>query len=165
MNLALKNLWNDTVTNEDDVYVLGDFLMGDIYESLEFTQQLNGKNILLISGNHDRTFGQKKDCAKWMDIYESYGITVLPKEYIMKIGSHSVTLCHFPYIEGRHDNRFSAFFPTNYGGSLLHGHVHNAHRVKDKMINVGVDCWGWSPISEHWIEAILDQIDIPEITT
>ena len=65
-------------------------------------------------------------------------------------------LSHFPY-KGDHteEDRFKDRRPANFGEWLLHGHVHDLWKVKDKMINVGVDVNEYKPIS---LEQIIDVI-------
>ena len=51
MNQAIIKKHNSVVTSEDDVYVLGDLMLGGpdrINEGLELIKQINGKNIVLI---------------------------------------------------------------------------------------------------------------------
>ena len=55
-------------------------------------------------------------------------------------------LCHLPYVgDSANEPRYSEFRPSDDGSWLLHGHVHEMWRVRDKMINVGVDQWGFAP--------------------
>ena len=44
--------WNETVSPEDDVYVLGDLMLSDTTHGMECMKQLNGK-LHLVRGNHD----------------------------------------------------------------------------------------------------------------
>jgi calcineurin-like phosphoesterase family protein len=53
--MLIKN-WNETVSKEDTVYVLGDFAFGDKKTVASYSTRLNGKKILIL-GNHDH----KKD--------------------------------------------------------------------------------------------------------
>jgi len=53
--MLIKN-WNETVSKEDTVYVLGDFAFGDKKTVASFATKLNGKKFLIV-GNHDH----KKD--------------------------------------------------------------------------------------------------------
>ena len=55
MNEKIITRWNSRITKDDDVYVLGDLVMGGV-ENVELLKQLNGK-IHIIYGNHD---GPKK---------------------------------------------------------------------------------------------------------
>ena len=51
MHLAIVSIWNNTVTPEDTVYVLGDFSLNPKWAEL-MLPQMNGTKIL-IKGNHD----------------------------------------------------------------------------------------------------------------
>src|SRR4051812_8195892 len=53
MNQTIIDRWNDTVKNDDTVFVLGDVAMGKISDSLPLVKKLKG-NKHLVSGNHDR---------------------------------------------------------------------------------------------------------------
>ena len=53
MNETLIKNWNETVTPDDQIYVLGDFFLGTDEEFIRHTLwRLNGQ-IYLIYGNHD----------------------------------------------------------------------------------------------------------------
>ena len=52
MNEEYVKRWNRLVTNEDDVYVLGDLMLGNNNVGIHYLNQLNG-NIHVVLGNHD----------------------------------------------------------------------------------------------------------------
>ena len=52
MNETILKNWNNTVSEEDEVYLLGDLMLGDNNKGIELIKQLNGK-IHVILGNHD----------------------------------------------------------------------------------------------------------------
>lgn len=52
MNKAIVKNWNDVVDWNDDVYVLGDLMLGDTNSGMKLLNQLNGR-IHVILGNHD----------------------------------------------------------------------------------------------------------------
>ena len=51
MNEDYVHKWNITVDNNDDVYVLGDLMLGD-KSNIEFIKRLKGR-IHIVLGNHD----------------------------------------------------------------------------------------------------------------
>lgn len=51
MNEGIIERWNLIVEPNDDVYLLGDVIMGDI-DNLNYVRRLNG-NLHIIYGNHD----------------------------------------------------------------------------------------------------------------
>ena len=52
-NTIIEN-WNNIVTEDDDVYVLGDLMLGDKEYGLNCLKRLKGK-IHIVVGNHDTT--------------------------------------------------------------------------------------------------------------
>ena len=53
MNEEILRKWNEKITDEDTVYIVGDFALGRKEKAAEWLSQANGKKILII-GNHDR---------------------------------------------------------------------------------------------------------------
>ncbi|MDZ4827499.1 MAG: metallophosphoesterase family protein [Actinomycetota bacterium] len=150
MNNALVEHWNSTVEETDDVIVLGDFAMGRIAETLPIASVLNGRKVLL-AGNHDRCWvGHKKGVDAATDRYLDAGFAEIWQGTVeLDIGGRHVVACHFPYRGDSHDHdRYVAHRPADEGAWLLHGHVHERWKVRDKMINVGVDVWDYTPVPE-----------------
>ena len=115
--VLIKN-WNSVVTNQDTIYILGDFHWGKEYEWIEMLEQLNGKKVL-IKGNHD--ISPQKSKRYFQDI----------KDYKeIDDNGRKVVLCHYPI------PYFKNYF---YGWYHLYGHVHNSfewhmmERVKYEM--------------------------------
>ena len=53
MNDALVENWNEAVAPEDTVWIVGDFALGKIADTLPIASTLHGHKIL-VAGNHDR---------------------------------------------------------------------------------------------------------------
>lgn len=153
MNESLIANWNAVVGQYDTVFVLGDFAMGKIAETLPLALRLNGYKYL-VPGNHDRCW-EDKTGKNWAEKYEQAGFNVLPNtvNFILndKTSSiaHAVTLCHFQLLSDRVDERFTEFHQLESDRWLIHGHVHSLWRVKGRQINVGVDVWDYAPVSEQ----------------
>ncbi len=149
MNKLLIENFNERVTNDDTVYMLGDFAMGQIAESLPLAQQLNGKVKYIIPGNHDRIHPMHKKAAEWVQRYEDAGFTILPSQIRVPVnGLGEVLLCHFPPTGDSHDeDRFKEWRPVDDGQTIvLHGHCHsNQPRYGDRSFDVGVDANGYYP--------------------
>ena len=157
MNRALVDNWNEVVAEDDTVWVLGDFAMGKIDESLRYAARLNGYKIL-VAGNHDRCwFGHGERADGWVDRYLHAGFDeIVQGTTEVEIAGHTVTLCHFPFHGDSHDeDRFDEFRPADEGQWLLHGHVHQTWARNERMINVGVDVADLRPI---YIGVIADQL-------
>lgn len=150
MNFALIERWNEAVSDDDEVVVLGDFAMGRISETLPLTARLHGRKVLL-TGNHDRCWsghGKGVDTAREMYIDAGFD-EIWQGEVSLELSGRSVLACHFPYRGDSHDHdRYVAHRPVDRGAWLLHGHVHDKWKVNDRMINVGVDVWDYRPVAE-----------------
>jgi calcineurin-like phosphoesterase family protein len=58
MNDVLVRNWNDTVADGDTVWVVGDFALGKIAETLPIVGMLNGEKTL-VAGNHDHCWRRR----------------------------------------------------------------------------------------------------------
>lgn len=151
MNNGLVRRWVQAVTNpQARVFVVGDIVMGNREQSLEFVKQLTGQ-IFLIPGNHDDVhpmYADKKNYAKKVAMYEAAGITILPVQVEAEYNGTEFRMCHFPYDgdsrEG-YDDRYPEWRPTDDGMLLLHGHTHSPERYRGHQIHVGVDAWDCTP--------------------
>lgn len=157
MDEALVERWNARVRPDDTVWVLGDVAMGRIDESLPLVARFHGRK-LLLAGNHDRCFaGHGERAERWVARYLDAGFAEIHQGTIaLDVAGHRVLACHFPYRGDSHDHdRYVHERPTDDGSWLLHGHVHERWRQRDRMINVGVDAWGWAPVDEATIAQLL----------
>lgn len=147
---------NSVVKPEDTVYNLGDFAFSE-KRVVEVLQQLNGKQIL-IPGNHDDCHSVHKKYLKFKNKYLRYGFHSVEERMELQIGKYKVLLCHLPYANQEETKiRYAEYRPINKGQILLHGHVHQHWLTKDKMINVGVDVWNFTPASEHQILELIER--------
>ena len=155
MNETIIARWNEVVTGDDWVYLLGDLAMGTIKETLRLVGRLNGW-IHLIPGNHDRCWkghGDKAD--KWVQTYLAAGIGSIEPPHDYDLGNMSVHLNHFPYAGADPtDQRYEEHRPIDDGRVLVHGHVHEKWKTNGRMINVGVDVWDFRPVHESEILAL-----------
>jgi len=131
-NTIIEN-WNKTVSPSDTVVVLGDFAYDN--EKLKLADKLNGKKHLIL-GNHD-------DLP--VEEYEKYFITV-EKESVFEKDGQKFYFNHYPSL-GRNDMW------------NICGHIHGAWRFQKNTINVGVDCWGFTPVSFDQILMTMNAIE------
>jgi len=152
--------WNERVSANDTVYVLGDVCMGPLAESLAIIPRLNGLKFL-VPGNHDRVSSLYKGSAQkkgeWNVAYREAGFRVLPEQTHTMLGDVPVLLCHFPYTGDSHDeDRYELARPIDEGAWLLHGHTHAKERVSGvRQLHVGVDAWDFAPVSEEELLALV----------
>lgn len=145
---ALVERWNETVSPDDEVWVLGDVALSA--SKLGPVSELHGHKFL-VCGNHDAPWaGHRK--PRQAGRYEAAGFEVIVPVgafYGWPVGSREVVLSHLPYT-GDHtpEDRFPDWRPLDHGLPLLHGHVHDAWKVRGRQVNVGVDVWDFRPVAE-----------------
>lgn len=151
MNEKIITRWNSRITKDDDIYVLGDLVMGGV-ENVELLKQLNGK-IHIIYGNHD---GPKKreayaelenvvECG-WADMikYKKYNFylshypTITDNEDIGEIVSPKECVINL----FGHTHQFDDFYDTNDGYNF-------------RMYHVGVDSHDCFPVP---IDEVIEEI-------
>lgn len=125
--------WNDTVSDDDTVYHLGDFGFKASVSYLEgIMMRLNGK-IILIRGNHDKnTLKANNRNPRFVSVHDRLEIDV--------DGKH-IVLDHYPMLEWPGSNR---------GAWQLFGHTHGniaISRLSPRQAEVGVDLWDFTPIT------------------
>ena len=140
MNKALIKNWNSKVSEDDTIYVLGDFIMGMADTIPDILAQLKG-NIHLIRGNHDSDVK--------MDYYAKAGIPVSWMDTLSYKGKYFI-MCHFP-IENQ--QLFKYMVGDNSEIIFLYGHIHDnaPHGYVNNTFHVGVDTNNYMPVD---IEAI-----------
>jgi calcineurin-like phosphoesterase family protein len=114
--------WNSRISDDDEVFVIGDFSFGRGIETWKVLSQLKGR-ISLVEGNHD---GWYLDDAEFTDTFENVAVY-----YEIKDRDREVILCHYPmpfYNHQYHMDREGK--PLTY---MLYGHVHNTH--DERLIN------------------------------
>ena len=149
MNDALIKNWNETVATEDTVWVVGDFALGKIADTLPMARALHGRKIL-VAGNHDRCWsGHGERATGWTERYLDAGFDeVIQGSAHAVLDGRRVLLCHFPYRgDSQNQDRFVDARPVDKGEWLLHGHVHDRWSQNGRMMNVGVDTNGFIPVS------------------
>lgn len=117
--------WNDVVGARDLVYHLGDFALGPKGHAEAIFPRLRGRKALIV-GNHDKAVRR----LPWAEQHEWH------REVTVE-GRH-VTLSHFPMIS----------WPRCWHGALhLYGHLHGKIPGTRRSADVGVDLWGFRPVS------------------
>lgn len=144
MDWTLIENWNKVVKPEDTVYHLGDISFYGREETGKIVKRLNGTKII-IRGNHDKGLHRLKE----------YGFTEAYENLILTLSNGlEVNLSHYPYYEHYVNDphakaKHLAKNLKDDGKWLLCGHVHEKWKNIKKMINVGVDVWDFTPVSEY----------------
>lgn len=156
MNATIIRRWNSRVKSEDTIYVLGDMSFVRFSEAVPIFAQLNGVKIL-VQGNHDKYSATQ---------YQKLGFSAVVQEAKVIVAGKALRLSHYPYRPtfwerlryAFNDLRYLDRRPVDTGEVLLHGHVHEKWKVRDRMINVGVDQWDFFPVSVGQLESVLSAI-------
>jgi calcineurin-like phosphoesterase family protein len=146
--------WNALVTPQDDVMVLGDLALGRLEESLALASLLNG-NKTLIPGNHDSCWKKHKRNDGARKLYYNAGFAIVDQPDPITIAGQRFQISHFPYLIPDTDQRYPDYRPIDRGEWLLHGHIHDRWRQKGRMVNVGIDAWGGTLITDADIAALV----------
>lgn len=150
---------NARVGPDDVVWHLGDFTMSEARVA-GVLSRLNGKAHYLIAGNHDGCHPtHKKSGPASVERYTKYGFHFVWLNHMFRAleNDELFVLHHMPYVQdARHGQRYADYCPRDDGKTwLLHGHVHDAWKVRPehREINVGVDVWDYAPVTMEEILA------------
>ena len=143
MHETIIERWNDCISEEDTVYILGD--LGFVKKSgkaiSEVVKRLNGRKIL-IRGNHDK--GEKN----W---YLENGIDEISGHYVTMEGS---LLSHYPLELDIHDGKkvrkikgiLSEVYIRDKCKFHYYAHTHRIPVKGENFMNVGVDLHDYYPV-------------------
>ena len=149
MHEALVSRHNALVGVDDDVWHLGDFALDERLVRT-FLPRLRGRHHL-VAGNHDKCHPCHRRHASSARSYVRDGF--LDVHESTTLGDFLV--CHLPYTgDTEHEEHYGEFRPADDGQWLLHGHVHELWKVRDRMINVGVDQWDYAPVALSTLEGL-----------
>ncbi len=125
MDTAMVRRWNAAVAPDDEVWHLGDFAVrhpapGPLLEGLHGRKHL-------ITGNNDPA-----------DIQALPGWTSVAPYMELQVDGTLLVLCHYA---------FRTWRDMAKGAFNLHGHSHGRLRPQTRQFDVGVDVWGFRPIT------------------
>lgn len=135
MNEDYVHKWNITVDNNDDVYVLGDLMLGD-KSNIEFIKRLKGR-IHIVLGNHDTPTREAmyKELPNVVEV--AWAIKLDYRKY-------HFYMSHFPTLTGNLEKEHLHQMTLN-----LYGHTHqntNFYEDRPYCFHVGVDSHDGYPI-------------------
>lgn len=154
MNDCLIANYNAVVGKDDWVYHLGDFAFAKENQIIELFDRLNG-NVVLLSGNHDRWIRKLKRKPVNLFGIENY------IEFKEQLDGITVKFCLFHY-------PIDVWNGCHHGSYMLHGHEHGDYRrsvprnFARRIIDVGVDCWDYKPISIDMVHDKLKSLPFSE---
>ena len=131
MDEAMVDRWNSTVKPGDIVYHLGDFTWNNDADQL--LPRLYGDK-RLIAGNHDPRTTRHAKLWQSVQYYEE-----------IVVDGMRVVLCHY---------RIYSWHNIALGSIHLHGHSHGKCKRYCNVIDVGVDCSNFTPMTLHdWLDS------------
>lgn len=128
MEFQLIRQWNEVVTSQDVVYILGDFSFYDWDMTEYILSRLKGQKFL-VKGNHDS--------SKMLKKVGNLGKVVSYEERTFEIGEETVRVCmsHFPFLSWHQMHRGAYHFHGHsHGNLMLPPQLQNA-----RIFDVGVD--------------------------
>ena len=144
MNEKIVRNWNEKVSREDEVFILGDLSFMSAYATRLLMLRMNGKKYVIV-GNHDKKLFKDRElanCFEWIKDYAEIQYRGIP-----------IVLFHYPI--AMWNGRF-------HGAMHLYGHVHNGQdyyaflkgrMTGDGSYNVGMDVNDFAPVDiEELIE-------------
>lgn len=146
MNKAIVENWNNIVSMEDDVYLLGDVMLNDNEEGIRLLKQLKGK-IHIILGNHDTDtrIALYKECDNVVEVVYAT---------MIKYNKYTLYLSHYPTITTNIDENYFSQHTLN-----IYGHTHQKEKFYHDnpfMLCACADAWNCTPFSID--EAIVKMI-------
>ena len=120
MNIDIIRTINSICTETDELYILGDVLMGPRNKGLYLVEQLKPR-LHLIRGNHD-TFNHEQEEQLFESVHDYK---------VVKENKHSIVCFHYPIEE---------WDKGHYGIIHLYGHCHgNLQRKMHNRFDIGWD--------------------------
>lgn len=156
MNTRLIQNWNNTVKNDDIIFILGDtFWFNNSRDIKKLFEQLKGKQIYVLPGNHDdfEAYHRVEDpriilCSDIVQLW-------ITKQDCKK---KEIWLSHYPMMTWPHREN---------GAYQLFGHIHSQPNKRVgvdqdlplhwNQADVGCDYWGWKPVSFTTIKKYINE--------
>ena len=136
MDYALIELWNSRVSDNDDVYIIGDFAFRNTKPEEWYLEQLKGRKHLII-GNHDEKLCNNEKAVKHF--------VSVDKMLQLTDDVNQLCLCHFPLAEW--DGYFKGYYH-------IYAHIHNRTdgayayiSTLSKALNAGCMINGYMPVT------------------
>ena len=158
MGKALIDNWNNTVGDNDIVFVLGDtFWFNNSQDIKKVLSQLKGKDIYILPGNHDDFESYHRVVDTRIHLCADIVVVWVTEKNQPK---REIWLSHYPMTTWPHREN---------GAYQLFGHIHSQPGKTDgvdqdlhlhwNQADVGCDYWGWKPVSlDHLTHIFKDTI-------
>ena len=96
MNQSIVQRWNAVITEDDDVYILGDLMLNDTDCGMDLLEDLNGR-LHIVLGNHDTESRQDRY------IYARNVVEICGYSTVIKYEKYHFYLSHYPTLTSNYD--------------------------------------------------------------
>ena len=140
MNRTVVERYNSLVDVDDDVYILGDLMLGGatyMKDGLSLLKQLKGK-LHIVRGNHDTD-------VRWEAYKDLYNVVELENAIYLKYHGYHFYMSHFPTFTANLEKETLKQCTIN-----LYGHTHQTSNFYEDipfMYHVGVDSHNCYPVT------------------
>lgn len=145
MDETLIKNWNAVVTAQDTIYHLGDFAFyKDQKKTRNVIRRLNGNKVLIL-GNHDK-YLEPETLKMFNSVHLYYELNVPDED----VGKQMIVLCHYA---------MRVWNKSHHGSWMLFGHSHGTlpDEPNSLSLDVGSDCYGYTPISYDRIKKLMSK--------
>lgn len=144
MHEAIISNWNNTVSKNDIVYILGDVSFGPAFKTAELLNRLNGKKHLIL-GNHDSSYLKSDSFVSSFMSINHYAELKYNKQFIC--------MFHFP---------IESWNRKHYGSLHIHGHLHSINgELTQRRMDIGLDSNNLLPYHIDNVIEILTAVPVP----
>lgn len=134
MDEAIIQAHNSVVSNSDICFFLGDISFRGLEHTLNLLYRMNGVKVLVL-GNHDNVV--RNNLEEMRKVFE-----VINNYLELEVEKQKFVLSHYP---------MASWHGLGRGSIMLHGHCHGTWKDPQdrKILDVGVDCNNFTPISNR----------------
>lgn len=144
MNREIIKNWNDTVSDKDRVFFLGDFSLGSRESVIQFGQQLRGRKVM-IYGNHDHHKPR---------VYYEAGFEHVSRWPI--VIQNRYLLSHAPMFDNRASGIGIGDLINIYGH--IHDNVEQGQTITAQSACVCLERWDYRPVELSVIEKEIESL-------
>lgn len=139
----------------DTLVFVGDTTFGNTTNTKQVLEPLRdaGIRLVCVRGNHD---------PSEIALY-NMGFDLVVNSMDLRIGGQRVLVSHYPFGPSFWRNiwlrmrgiklRYNDRRPKQGNYFLIHGHTHSKRKLEGRALHVGVDAWGFKPVSIEDIES------------
>lgn len=150
MNETIVKNYNSLVGEDDDVYVLGDLMLGGpsaAAGNLRLVSQMNGR-LHLVRGNHDTD-------TRWRAYAELPNVVEQENAIYLNYNKYHFYLSHFPTLTSNFEDDKKPWQRT----LSISGHCHSKNHFNEgTSFNACVDAWNCRPVQLNEVIKEFDRI-------